>query len=148
MPSLDQILKRVRDCTICAEHLPEGPRPIVRCSSSARILVIGQAPGRRVHASGVPWDDPSGKRLREWMGVTDETFYDESRIAIMPMGFCYPGTGKSGDLPPRPECAGEWHQKILDQLPHIEFTRSAVVNQRVGRLSCDGEVKVRAISSA
>jgi uracil-DNA glycosylase len=122
MASFKNILKKVRACTICAEHLPEGPRPIVRLSPSARILIIGQAPGRRVHASGIPWDDPSGRRLRQWMGVDDATFYDESRIAIMPMGFCYPGTGKSGDLPPRKECAPEWHEKLLEHMPQIEFT--------------------------
>lgn len=122
MPSLDQLLRNVRACTICSAHLPEGPRPVVRVSSSARILIVGQAPGRRVHASGIPWDDPSGKRLREWMGIDDATFYDESKIAIVPMGFCYPGTGKSGDLPPRRECAPEWHEKILTHMPDIELT--------------------------
>jgi len=122
MKSLETFLKQVRACTICAEHLPSGPRPIVRALPSARILIIGQAPGRKVHASGIPWDDPSGKRLREWMDVDSATFYDESRIAIMPMGFCYPGTGTSGDLPPRKECAPEWHEKIRAYLPKVEFT--------------------------
>ena len=122
MTRLENLLKKVHACTICAAELPEGPRPIVSCASSARTLIIGQAPGRRVHASGIPWDDPSGKRLREWMGVDEKTFYDEARFAIMPMGFCYPGTGTSGDLPPRKECAPEWHQQILKNLPDIEFT--------------------------
>ena len=95
------LLNEVGQCTQCAGHLPLGPRPVVRISTTARILVIGQAPGTKVHASGIPWDDASGKRLRQWMGVDDETFYDVDRIAIMPMGFCYPGKGKSGDLPPK-----------------------------------------------
>lgn len=122
MGAFDDLLKKVRACTLCADQLPDGPRPVVRGSPSARLLIIGQAPGRRVHASGIPWDDPSGKRLREWMGVDIATFYDESRVAIMPMGFCYPGTGRSGDLPPRPECAAEWHARIRQQLPQIELT--------------------------
>lgn len=122
MTHLEVLLSKIRACTICATELPEGARPIVRGASSARTLIIGQAPGRRVHASGIPWNDPSGNRLREWMGIDEETFYDESRFAIMPMGFCYPGTGTSGDLPPRKECAPEWHQQILKNLPKIEFT--------------------------
>ncbi len=91
-------------------------------AASARLLVIGQAPGTRVHATGIPWNDASGKRLRQWMGISDEDFYDESKVAIMPMGFCYPGKGKSGDLPPRPECARQWHQQLLQQLPNIQCT--------------------------
>ena len=103
--SFDELVARVRRCTLCAEHLPLGPRPVVQLSETSRILVVGQAPGRRVHETGLPFNDPSGDRLRSWMGVTRDTFYDESELAILPMGFCYPGTGKSGDLPPRPECA-------------------------------------------
>ena len=95
---------------------------MVRASTSARILIIGQAPGTKVHASGIPWDDASGKRLREWLQTPDDTFYDASKIAIMPMGFCYPGKGKSGDLPPRPECAPQWHQPLLEHMPNIELT--------------------------
>ena len=116
------LLNEVGQCTQCAGHLPLGPRPVVRISTTARILVIGQAPGTKVHASGIPWDDASGKRLHQWMGVDDETFYDVDRIAIMPMGFCYPGKGKSGDLPPRPECAQRWHQPLRDLMPEIQLT--------------------------
>ena len=101
--------------------MPLGPRPVVRASASARLLIIGQAPGTRVHASGTPWDDPSGDRLRDWLGMDREQFYDESRLAIVPMGFCYPGKGKSGDLPPRPECAPLWHEAILARMPSIEL---------------------------
>jgi uracil-DNA glycosylase len=95
---------------------------VLQVHPAARILIAGQAPGRKVHESGVPFDDASGERLRQWMGVTRETFYDVSRIAILPMGFCFPGTGRSGDLPPRPECAPLWRQRILDQLPQIRLT--------------------------
>lgn len=122
MMSLKTLLSEVRHCTVCAEHLPQGPRPVLRASTSARILIVGQAPGRKVHESGIPWDDASGRRLREWMGVSDEQFYDEKKIAIVPMGFCYPGTGKSGDLPPREECAPLWHQKVLDHIPNLDLT--------------------------
>ncbi len=120
---LDALLAEVRACTLCAEHLPLGPRPVLRAKRSARILIIGQAPGTKVHATGIPWDDPSGDRLREWMGVNRETFYDESRIAIIPMGFCYPGRlPRGGDAPPRPECAPAWHARLLKELPKIELT--------------------------
>ena len=106
---LSALLAEIRGCRHCAEHLPLGPRPVLRASPTARILVVGQAPGTAVHASGVPWDDPSGDRLRRWLKLDKPTFYDERHIAIVPMGFCYPGKGKSGDLPPRPECAPLWH---------------------------------------
>ncbi len=115
------LLARVRACTLCEAHLPFPPKPVLRAHPRAKILLVGQAPGTRVHKSGIPWDDPSGVRLRGWMGVTDEVFYDEKRIAIIPMGFCYPGKGKSGDLPPRPECAPTWHPLLLDRLPDIEL---------------------------
>jgi uracil-DNA glycosylase len=118
---LPQLLKQVSACSVCAD-LPHGPRPVVRAHPESRILIIGQAPGRRVHESGVPWDDPSGKRLRDWLGVDDQAFYDERNFALVPMGFCYPGTGKSGDLPPRPECAPLWHGEILDRLPKVQTT--------------------------
>lgn len=111
--SLTVLLRDVRACTICAEHLPEGPRPIVQLAEGAPIVLIGQAPGRRVHESGVPWDDPSGDRLRDWLGLSSEQFYDPGLVAIVPMGFCYPGSGRSGDNPPRPECAPQWHDQIL-----------------------------------
>ncbi len=121
LPLVD-LLARIRACTVCEPSLPLGARPVVRASETARILIVGQAPGTRVHASGIPWDDPSGDRLRHWLQVDHETFYDESRIAIVPMGFCYPGKGKSGDLPPRPECAPLWHQQLLQRMPRVELT--------------------------
>ena len=120
--SLTRLLEDVRACRHCEAHLPLGPRPVLRARPSARILLVGQAPGTRVHASGIPWDDPSGDRLRDWMGVDRTTFYDERKIAIVPIGFCYPGKGKSGDLPPRPECAPRWHASVLERLPNIELT--------------------------
>jgi uracil-DNA glycosylase len=116
------LLDEVRACTICAQHLPAGPRPVLQIDPEARLLIAGQAPGRKVHESGIPFDDASGKRLREWMGVTDSVFYDPKCIAILPMGFCYPGTGKSGDLPPRKECAPAWRDKLLACLPKLEMT--------------------------
>jgi len=119
---LAALLKRVRSCTHCTAHLPLGPNPVVHLGSSAKIMIIGQAPGTKVHKTGVPWNDPSGDNLRNWMGLSREEFYDESRIAIMPMGFCYPGKGKSGDMPPRPECAPKWHELIRTQLPDIRLT--------------------------
>jgi len=118
----EQLLQRVRACTSCAAQLPLGARPVLQVHPAARILVVGQAPGIRVHHSGIPFDDASGDRLREWMGITREVFYEASRIAIVPMGFCYPGTGKSGDLPPRPECAPQWRQQVLEHLPHVALT--------------------------
>ena len=104
-------------CRVCADHLAVGPRPIVQFSTTSRIVIIGQAPGTRVHESGVPWDDASGERLREWMGLPPDIFYDAAKVALVPMGFCYPGTGTSGDLPPRPECAPLWHDRVLGMLP-------------------------------
>jgi uracil-DNA glycosylase len=120
--SLAGLHTEIARCTVCAKDLPLGPRPVFRVSPTARILVIGQAPGRPVHASGVPWDDPSGKRLRQWMQLEDGVFYDSVQVGIMPMGFCYPGTSKSGDLPPRPECATLWHEVLLAKMPAIELT--------------------------
>jgi len=116
------LLREVRACTLCAAHLPLGPRPVLRASTTARLLIVGQAPGTRVHATGIPWNDPSGDRLRQWLGIDREAFYDESRIAIVPMGFCYPGKGTSGDLPPRPECAPTWHARVLAHMPAIALT--------------------------
>jgi len=109
-------------CTLCREHLPLGPRPVFQISRTARILIAGQAPGSKVHASGIPFADASGDRLRDWLGLDRETFYDACRVAILPMGFCYPGTGKSGDLPPRPECAMTWRQRILNELSSVKLT--------------------------
>lgn len=120
-PELVPLLEEVRKCRLCEGLIP-APRPVLQMSASARLLVIGQAPGTRVHDSGIPWNDASGKRLRQWLGLSDAEFYDDSRVAIMPMGFCYPGKGKSGDLPPRPECARQWHQQLLQQLPDIQCT--------------------------
>ncbi|WP_132971106.1 uracil-DNA glycosylase family protein [Thiogranum longum] len=119
---LDKLLAEVRACRACEAVLPFEPRPVLRASSSARLLIVGQAPGTRVHETGIPWNDPSGDRLRHWLGVEREFFYDERHIAIVPMGFCYPGRGKSGDLPPRPECAALWREQLLACLPDIELT--------------------------
>jgi uracil-DNA glycosylase len=113
---------RIAACTLCAAHLPLGPRPIARFSATSRLLIIGQAPGTKVHASGVPWDDDSGDRLREWLGLDEPTFYDPAQVAQMPMGFCYPGKAGGGDAPPRKECAPQWHDAILDLLPPGRLT--------------------------
>jgi uracil-DNA glycosylase len=116
------LLESVKSCQLCAEFLPLGPRPVVQLDPQATILIAGQAPGRRVHESGVPFDDPSGDRLREWLGISRDIFYDPTKVAILPMGFCYPGTGKSGDLPPRPECEKAWRRQLLKQLTQIRLT--------------------------
>ena len=120
--SLGALLRSVRACRVCAAHLPLGPRPVLQAGATARILIVGQAPGAKVHASGIPWSDKSGERLRDWMGIDADTFYDEHKVAIMPMGFCYPGRGASGDLPPRRECAPLWHARLLAQMPQVELT--------------------------
>ncbi len=120
--TLQSLLAEIRACRACEAHLPHGPRPVLQVGRDARVLVIGQAPGARVHASGVPWDDKSGERLREWLGIGPERFYDPSAIALVPMGYCYPGRGTSGDLPPRRECADLWLERVLAQMPHIELT--------------------------
>lgn len=121
--SLEALLNEVRNCSLCAEFLPLGPRPVVRMTPSARLLIIGQAPGTKVHASGIPWNDPSGDRLRDWLQIDRDAFYDEGKIAIMPMGFCYPGRASSGgDNPPRPECAPTWHDRLRGYLPKIGVT--------------------------
>jgi len=113
-------LTAVRTCTLC-EGLALGPKPILQLNPNAKILIAGQAPGRKTHHKGIPFDDPSGDRLRDWMGIDREVFYDESRIAILPMAFCYPGTGKSGDLPPPAQCAERWRAELLSLLPNIEL---------------------------
>jgi uracil-DNA glycosylase len=120
--TLTQITKQVRACTACKAHLPLKPRPIVQVHSRARLLLVGQAPGLKVHQTGIAWDDASGERLREWLGIDKTIFYDERRVAIVPMGFCYPGKGNSGDLPPRKECFPLWHHKLREHLPNIELT--------------------------
>lgn len=119
---LDRLLDEIRACRLCEAQLPLGPRPVLRASPGARLLVVGQAPGTRVHASGIPWDDASGRRLRDWLGVDDATFYDAARIAIVPMGFCYPGRAGSGDAPPRRECRDTWHPRLMPLLPRVELT--------------------------
>lgn len=121
-PALADLLREIRACRQCAAHLPLGPRPVLRASATARLLIVGQAPGTKVHQSGIPWDDASGQRLRAWLGLPPELFYDERRVAIVPMGLCYPGRGNGGDLPPRPECAATWHPRLLPLLPAVELT--------------------------
>jgi uracil-DNA glycosylase len=116
------LLSEISACTICAAHLPLGPRPVVQFSVTSRILIIGQAPGTKVHASGIPWADDSGDRLREWTGLAREDFYDAAKVALVPMGFCYPGKAAGGDAPPRPECAPHWHARILELLPADRLT--------------------------
>ena len=119
----DRLLAEIRACRLCAPHLPLGPRPIVRGRPSARLLVISQAPGTRVHETGLSFNDRSGDRLRDWLGLDRDRFYDESRVAIVAMGFCYPGRdGNGGDLPPRPECAPRWHPALRPLLPEIRLT--------------------------
>ena len=121
--ALARVLREARACRVCAKELPLGPRPVLRGRASARLLVLSQAPGTRVHETGLSFNDRSGERLRQWMGIDRDTFYDESRVAIVPMGFCYPGRyEEGGDLPPRPECAPLWHAKVLAKLPRLELT--------------------------
>ncbi len=119
---LDALLADIRACRLCEAQLPLGPRPVLRASGTSRLLIVGQAPGTKVHASGIPWDDASGKRLREWLEMDVDTFYDASRIAIVPMGFCYPGKSGSGDAPPRPECRATWHPLLLPMLGQVRLT--------------------------
>ena len=119
---VQSLLNEIRRCRLCEADLPFGPRPTVQASETAKILVVGQAPGRLVHESGIPFNDPSGDRLRDWMGVDREIFYDASKIALLPMAFCFPGTGKSGDLPPPKKCAETWRQRLLDQMSNVKFT--------------------------
>ncbi len=119
---MKSLLKDIRNCTICEAHLPLGPRPVVQASKFAKILIVGQAPGIRVHETGIPFNDPSGDRLREWMGIDRDRFYDDTKIALVPMGFCYPGSAERGDLPPRKECAEAWRKELLSHLKHVELT--------------------------
>ncbi|MBT5050435.1 MAG: uracil-DNA glycosylase family protein [Rhodospirillaceae bacterium] len=138
--AFSRLLRDVRGCNLCAEKLPLGPRPVVKGTPSARIMIVGQAPGTKVHQSGVPWDDASGRRLRDWLDLDDGTFYDEDLIAIVPMGFCYPGANpKGGDNPPRPECAPLWHPPLRGALPHIELT--LLVGQYAQRWYLKGRMK-------
>ncbi|EHS1185046.1 uracil-DNA glycosylase family protein [Vibrio vulnificus] len=119
---LEPLLTQIRACQVCASALPLGANPVIQAHSEAKILIIGQAPGTKVHHTSIPWNDASGNRLREWLDIEKQTFYDPKQIAIMPMGFCYPGQGQSGDLPPRKECAPLWHEALLKHLPNIELT--------------------------
>ena len=118
---LQKLTKKIRACELCKQHLPFEPNPIVRPSKKAKILIIGQAPGTKVHETSISWNDASGNQLRAWMGIDRDIFYNTDKVAIMPMGFCYPGKGKSGDLPPRPECAPQWHEPLLTLMPQIKL---------------------------
>lgn len=120
--AIESLLEQVRGCNQCADFLPHGTRPILQFNPQAKILIASQEPGRKAHDSGIPFNDASGDRLRHWLGISRETFYDASQVAIVPMGFCYPGKGKSGDLPPRLECSKTWHEQLLKALPNIELT--------------------------
>jgi uracil-DNA glycosylase len=139
--TLDELLVRIRACRLCADHLPLGPRPVLRAAAAARLLIVGQAPGTRVHATGIPWNDRSGDRLREWLELDRDTFYDERRIAIVPTGLCYPGRAPGGgDLPPRPECAPTWFPPLRALLPEVRLTllvggyaQAAHLGDRCGR---------------
>jgi uracil-DNA glycosylase len=128
--TLAELLTRIRACTACL-GLPLGPRPVIQAHRDARVAVIGHAPGRLVHASGIPWDDLSGERLRDWLGVTKADFYDPKKVALVGMGFCYPGTGRTGDLPPRPECAPLWHEEVFSRL------RGGIPKVLIGRYALD-----------
>ena len=118
---MKDLIEEIKQCTICSKHLPLGPRPVFSIAKDSKIAIIGQAPGTKVHESGIPWDDASGKQLRKWLAVTEEEFYNPSNFAIIPMGFCYPGKGKSGDLPPRTECAPQWHKILFEQIDSIQL---------------------------
>ena len=119
---MEELLEEIRKCVVCAKFLPNTPHPVVQASIHAKIVIIGQAPGQKVDKSGIPWDDQSGNELRRWLGVTKEQFYDPHLFALVPMGFCYPGKGTSGDLPPRPECAPLWHARLLRQMKQVKLT--------------------------
>lgn len=138
--SFKRLMQEVRNCAICEAHLPLGPRPAVQANPSARIMIIGQAPGTKVHESGVLWNDASGKRLLDWLDIDQATFYDETLIAFVPMGFCYPGAKpKGGDNPPRPECAPKWHPPLREALGHVELT--LLVGQYAQRSYLAGRMK-------
>jgi uracil-DNA glycosylase len=119
---LEGLLREIRACRSCERHLPLGPNPVLRAGADARLLIVSQAPGIRVHATGIPWNDASGRRLRDWLQMDATTFYDEQRVAIVPMGFCYPGKAGSGDAPPRPECRATWHPRLLPLLQKVQLT--------------------------
>lgn len=132
--SLSHLLREIRACRICEARLPLGPRPVVQVAATSRLLIVSQAPGCKVHETGIPFNDPSGDRLRDWLGVDRATFYDARRIAIVPMGFCFPGTARSGDLPPRPECAPAWHPRLLPLLDQVRLTLAIGQYAQVGLL--------------
>jgi uracil-DNA glycosylase len=142
--SLAPLLAEIRACRLCAAYLPDGPRPVVQASTSARLLIVGQAPGRKVHASGIPFDDASGDRLRGWLAIDRAMFYDAERVAIVGMGFCFPGSSRGADLPPRPECAPTWHPRLLPRLKHVQLTlaigqyaQAGMLGERRGRSLTD-----------
>ena len=118
---MDQLLQEIRQCSICRPHLPYGTNPVLSAHPDSKIAIIGQAPGSIVHQSGVPWEDKSGDRLRAWLQVGQSDFYNPANFALVPMGFCYPGQGKSGDLPPRKECAPQWHGQLFEQMDKLEL---------------------------
>ncbi len=118
---MKKLLQEIRSCTTCCKFLPNAPRPILQASPSSKIVIIGQAPGQKVQNSGIPWGDQSGNELRRWLGVTKDQFYDEKIFALVPMGFCYPGKGSNGDLPPRPECAPLWHELLLKKTEKVKL---------------------------
>jgi uracil-DNA glycosylase len=140
--TLEPLLADIRACRLCASHLPDGPRPVVQATTSSRLLIVGQAPGRKVHASGIPFDDVSGDRLRAWLGIDRATFYDATRVAIVPMGFCFPGSGRGGDLPPRPECAPTWHPRLLPHLTLVQLILAIGKYAQTGMLGarCGGSL--------
>lgn len=119
---MDKLLIEIRKCTVCKDFLPNAPKPIIQASTSSKIIIIGQAPGQKVQKTGIPWDDASGENLRSWLGVDKSVFYNDKIFALVPMGFCYPGTGTSGDLPPRKECAELWHKQVMNQLKSVQLT--------------------------
>ena len=131
---LDRLLAEIRACQLCAAHLTHGVRPVLQASATARLLIVSQAPGRKVHLSGVPFDDVSGDRLRDWLGIDKTTFYDAARVAIVPMGFCFPGSARGADLPPRRECAPAWHPRLLPLLEKVELTLAIGRYAQVGLL--------------
>jgi len=134
LPKLDRLLAEIRACQLCAAQLPHGVRPVLQASARSRLLIVSQAPGRKVHLSGIPFDDVSGDRLRDWLGIDKATFYDAQRIAIVPMGFCFPGSARGADLPPRRECAPAWHPRLLPLLTRIELTLAIGRYAQVGML--------------
>lgn len=141
---MKSLLRDIANCTVCAAHLPHGPRPVLAASARSRVVIIGQAPGRKVHESGVPWRDQSGDTLRAWLGVDEAAFYDTAKFALMPMGFCFPGSGPTGDLPPRPECAPLWHERLLAGMKDVrlilligQYSQARYLGERAGATLTD-----------